>query len=315
MAATAFEANEGIIVANSKGEIIRFNSFFSEMSGYNTKDVAGENFGFLLSESNQSNILSIIFARLKNKGDWVGEVTCKSRCGREFLTKIKVAVVKNYKQEVSHFVISVTDITQSKAIEDEIKKLAFYDELTGLANRRLLLEKISHACILSKRSQKSGALLFIDLDHFKQINDQYGHDAGDRFLQDLAGKLNRCVREADTVARFGGDEFVILLENLSENSIDALADVKRLCSKIVEEVHIPLKIQDQNYTYSISVGATLFWGRDDNIDEILKRADMAMYESKRSGRNTFKLFEEEFKEGSEWDRNQTSFDDSHVQIV
>ena len=188
------------------------------------------------------------------------------------------------------------DISERKAAELEINNLAFYDPLTQLPNRRLLLERLKHALISSARSKKCGALLFIDLDNFKTLNDTHGHDSGDALLQQVAARLISCVRQDDTVARLGGDEFVVLLEDLSNEMAEAAAIAKCVSEKILNSLNQSYLIEN-NFRYSTpSIGVTLFIDHQESVEELLKRADMAMYEAKSAGRNTVRFFDQKMQD-------------------
>lgn len=183
------------------------------------------------------------------------------------------------------------DITQRKASEDQIKNLAFYDSLTGLPNRRLVLDRLQHALNSRARTGKEGALLFLDLDNFKTLNDTLGHGKGDLLLQLVAERLRNCIRESDTAARFGGDEFIVMLEDLSENPIEAATDVKAVGEKILNTLNQPYDLNGLKYHNTPSIGATLFTDCQNSVDELMKRADLAMYQAKSAGRNTLRFFD------------------------
>jgi diguanylate cyclase (GGDEF)-like protein len=194
---------------------------------------------------------------------------------------------------VTGVVVVNQDITQDKAAEEEIRRLAFYDPLTRLPNRRLLLEHLAHAQAKSARSLQEGALLFIDLDNFKTLNDTYGHDTGDLLLRQVAERLSACVREGDTVARLGGDEFVVMLEDLSTHPGEAAAQAERTAEKILAQLNPPYRIAEQAHHSTPSIGITLFCGHRESLEEVLKRADLAMYQAKGAGRNTLRFFNPE----------------------
>lgn len=184
-----------------------------------------------------------------------------------------------------------TDITDRKQAEREIERLAFYDPLTGLPNRRLLLDRLQRAVAVSMRTRQRGALLFIDLDNFKDLNDTLGHDIGDLLLTQVAQRLVAGVREVDTVARFGGDEFVVMLENLASEPAEAARRVRVVAEKLLEQVNQPLELGGQHHYSSPSIGITLFGEERHSVDELLKQADLAMYEAKAGGRNTLRFFD------------------------
>ena len=188
-------------------------------------------------------------------------------------------------------VIVYHDVTDLRLASAEIENLAFYDPLTHLPNRRLLIDRLEQTMASSSRTGKEGALLFIDLDHFKTLNDTLGHDIGDLLLQQVAQRLTSCVREGDTVARLGGDEFVLMLADLSEQAVDAVSQVETVAKKILDALNQVYRLALHEYRSTPSIGVTLFRGHDCAIDELLKQADIAMYQAKRAGRNTVRMFD------------------------
>ena len=183
------------------------------------------------------------------------------------------------------------DITDRKLAEEKINELAFYDPLTSLPNRRLLLDRLRQALVASARTRRFGALLFVDLDNFKMLNDTLGHDMGDQLLQQVARRLSHCVREADTVGRLGGDEFVIILEDLSADPHEAVAAADGIGQKILFSLNNPYRLGDSDQRSTPSIGVTLFMDAQDSTDELLKRADLAMYQAKASGRNALRFYD------------------------
>jgi len=175
--------------------------------------------------------------------------------------------------------------------ENEIKQLAFYDQLTNLPNRRLLLDRLDHALAVSTRSGRRGALLFLDLDHFKMLNDTLGHDMGDLLLKKVAERLLRCVRESDTVARLGGDEFVVMLEDLSEDVDEAAKQLEKVADLIIETLNIPYMLNTLEHSSTPSIGIAMFGDHGSSHEELLKHADIAMYQAKRAGRNVVRHFD------------------------
>jgi diguanylate cyclase (GGDEF)-like protein/PAS domain S-box-containing protein len=187
------------------------------------------------------------------------------------------------------------NITSRKQAEERIERLAFYDVLTGLPNRRLLMDRLQHALHNSSRDGLMGALLFIDLDNFKDLNDTQGHDMGDRLLRQVAIRLGECVREADTVARLGGDEFVVMLSKLSNDPVEAASQAENVGRKILQNLNQSYRLGLQEHHSTPSIGITLFDDHRLGIDELLKRADLAMYQSKAAGRNTMRFYDPEMQ--------------------
>lgn len=192
---------------------------------------------------------------------------------------------------VTGAVVTFFDITERKAAEEQIKNLAFYDPLTLLPNRRLLLDRLQRALVSSIRNGRKVALLFLDLDNFKTLNDTLGHDKGDMLLQQVAHRLTTCIREGDTAARFGGDEFLVMLEGLSLEADEAMAQVEFIGNKILTMLNQPYDLDGTIYYNTPSIGMTLFNDEHCSVDELMKRADIAMYQAKADGRNTLRFFD------------------------
>jgi diguanylate cyclase (GGDEF)-like protein len=178
-----------------------------------------------------------------------------------------------------------TDITEHKLAEEKIRQLAFYDELTGLPNRRLLMDRLHQALAVSVRSRQHGAVIFLDMDHFKILNDAKGHDAGDLLLIDVAKRLQGCVRDVDTVARLGGDEFVVVLEALGSADVVAATTTELVAEKIRTALSRPYQFQEYEYRTTASVGVSMFYGNQQSVNDLLKCADKAMYQAKMAGRD------------------------------
>lgn len=192
-------------------------------------------------------------------------------------------------------VATFVDVTERKQAEQQIQQLAFYDPLTSLPNRRLLMERLRQACAVSDRDEQYGAVLFMDMDHFKMLNDTKGHDFGDQLLIEVGRRLQFCLREGDTVARLGGDEFVVVLECLSERRTEAAQLAERVAEKIHDELNRPYQLKDSLHTSTPSIGIVLFRGHSDSIDDLLKFADIAMYQAKTAGRNAIRFYDPEMQ--------------------
>jgi diguanylate cyclase (GGDEF)-like protein len=228
---------------------------------------------------------------IKHNGSWIGEILNRRKNGELFPCQLNITAVKNANDEVTNYVATMIDISFSKAASDEIKMLAFYDSLTHLPNRRMLIERLTKALAASARSGAMGAILFLDIDHFKNINDTLGHDVGDVFLQEVAQRLVQCMRAGDTVSRFGGDEYVVLLEDLDSEALAAASEVEACALKILNALSQIYDLGAHQQHSTVSIGAALFNKNNTSIDELLKQADIAMYEAKNSGRNTLRFFD------------------------
>jgi diguanylate cyclase (GGDEF)-like protein len=212
-----------------------------------------------------------------------------------------VASIRNFNRNIIDSIMLRFNEVQR---EDEIKQLAFYDPLTNLPNRRLLMERLDHALSVSVRSGRRGALLFLDLDHFKMLNDTQGHDMGDLLLKKVAERLLGCVRESDTVARLGGDEFVVMLEDLSEDSEEAAKQVEKVADLIIETLNVPYLLNTLEHHSTPSIGAALFGDHGHSQDELLKHADFAMYQAKKAGRNVVRHFDFKMLDAVDVSHNQ-----------
>jgi diguanylate cyclase (GGDEF)-like protein/PAS domain S-box-containing protein len=295
VAAITFESQEGMAVTDANGIILRVNQAYTEITCYAAEEAVGRKSGLLKSGRHDAAFYARMWDSLRERGAWQGEIWNRRKNGEVYPEWLTITVVTGAAGEVTNYVSTLTDITQRKAADDEIKHLAFYDALTRLPNRRLLIDRLQQALASSASSGREGALMFIDLDNFKTLNDTLGHDAGDLLLQQVAQRLSTCVREVDTVARFGGDEFVVMLEDLSTNLPEAASHVESVGKKILAALNKPYTIAGNEVQNTPSIGATLFDDHKNTADELLKRADLAMYEAKAAGRNTLRFFDPEMQ--------------------
>lgn len=290
IAAVAFETQEAIIVTNHNADIVKVNQSFEAITGYSQEEVLGRNPRILSSGRHDKVFYQEMWSTINTGGRWSGEVWDRRKDGSIYPKWMTITAVK-FLDRVTHYVAVFVDITERKRAEEEIKNLAFYDPLTQLPNRRLMMDRLHLAMGQSARSESFSALMFIDLDHFKVLNDTKGHQYGDKMLVEVARRLRDCVRETDEVSRFGGDEFLVLLEGLSSEQDDAVARAGRIAEKIRETLAQPYHIEDEVHQSSPSIGVVLFWGDDVSSEELLKQADLAMYQAKESGRNKVSFFE------------------------
>ncbi len=291
IAAIAFETEEAMMVTDKKAVIIRANQAFAELTGYSTDEVIGKNPSLLRSDRQDDEFFARMWERLRRENNWQGEIWNRRKNGEIFPAWLNITAVIGKNNEVTHYVGTFIDFTERKRAENEIHHLAFYDSLSQLPNRRMLLDRLRQAVATGARNQTSGALLFIDLDNFKTLNDTKGHGVGDLLLIEVARRLQACVREGDTVARFGGDEFVLLLEGLSEDSSQAAVQARAVGEKVLDVLSQTYILDGNDFHSSSSMGITLFANYKQHLDELLKQADTAMYQAKRSGRNTLRFFD------------------------
>ena len=296
IAATAFESQEGMSVTDANGSILRVNKAFTDITGYSAEEVIGKSSSILKSGRHDADFYKAIWESVSSTGAWEGEIWNRRKNGEVHPEHLTITAVRNAEGVVTNYVSTLTDITLTKAAEDEIKHLAFYDPLTRLPNRRLLLDRLRQSLASIERSGRTGALLFIDLDNFKTLNDTLGHDIGDILLQQVANRLESCVREGDTVARLGGDEFVIMLEDLSKDSIEAAEQTELVGNKVLSTLNQTYQLAAHEYHNTPSIGATLFSDNSQSIDDLMKQADIAMYQSKKAGRNTLHFFDPKMQE-------------------
>jgi diguanylate cyclase (GGDEF)-like protein/PAS domain S-box-containing protein len=292
IAATAFESRVGIAITNAKLAILKTNKAFTDITGYSAQEVVGKTPKLLSSGRHGPEFYAEMWQSITQKGTWEGEIWNRRKGGEVFPEWLTITAVRDGAGVATHYVGTFTDNTLRKVAEDQIKTLAFYDPLTQLPNRRLLMDRLAMAQTNSTRRQHHCALLFVDLDNFKTINDTVGHQVGDRLLEEVARRLSHCVREGDTVARLGGDEFVVMLEDLSLHELDATTQAEAIGENILRALDQVYEISGHRHYSTASIGITLFGSvKNESIDEPLKRADMAMYQAKAAGRNALRFFD------------------------
>jgi diguanylate cyclase (GGDEF)-like protein/PAS domain S-box-containing protein len=291
IAAIAFEAQEGMVVTDAHSTILRVNQAFTRITGYAADEVIGKTPSILASGRHDKAFYTAMHESMQTAGAWSGEIWNRRKSGDVFPEWLTITAVKTASGAVSHYVSTLTDITQRKAAEDEIRHLAFFDPLTRLPNRRLLMDRLQQALVTSQRTGREGALMFIDLDNFKLVNDTLGHEKGDQLLCEVGRRLSAAVREGDTVARLGGDEFVVMLEELSPLAEEAGAQCRIIGEKVLDELSQPHRLAGQDVDSSCSIGIALFTDHHTSADDLMKHADLAMYQAKGAGRNALRFFD------------------------
>ncbi|CAD6542913.1 EAL domain-containing protein [Paraburkholderia sabiae] len=291
IAAVAFDSLEGMMVTDAGGTILRVNSAFTKCTGYSAEDVIGRNPRLLSSGRHDAAFFREMWETIRRVGGWQGEIWDRRKNGEIYPKWLTITAVKADDGRVTHYIGTHYDITERKLAEEQIKELAFFDALTHLPNRTLLRDRLKQVIALSAQNHSHGALLFVDLDNFKTLNDTLGHDKGDMLLGQVAGRLLASVREGDTVARMGGDEFVIVLSDLSRSRDEAASETEGAAEKVLAALSNPYYLAGTDFRTTASIGATLFTGHETSIDELLKQSDLAMYKSKESGRNAICFFD------------------------
>jgi len=282
-----------IAITNRDGLIEYVNGRFCDITGYQPEDVIGRTLecmrGMTCTATEADDDLPTLISAQKQ--DWEGEVECMRKNGDSFWSAITVSAVRDGRGNLINFVVSGVDITELKVASQRMQQLALFDSLTGLANRRLFLDRLEQAINGARRHQRQVALLFLDLDQFKRINDTLGHDAGDLLLLTVADRLKSCVRGQDTVARLGGDEFTILLNDVRKSHHVTVA-----AKNILRTLKAPIRLQNQEVIVSTSIGVTVAPSDSDEPETLMKNADLALYRAKEKGRDRYHFFTEELNQ-------------------
>ncbi len=290
IAAAIFSIHEAIVVTDAHARIIRVNQAFEDITGYSAAEALGQNPRMLKSGRHGEAFYESMWRQLLDSGSWVGEIWDRRKSGEVYPKWLSISVVRDAAENITHYVSSFTDISERKASDARVQHLAYHDALTGLANRFSLNERLAQTLAASKRGGKMLALMLLDLDHFKSINDTLGHPVGDQLLVQVAQRLVASVRQSDIVARLGGDEFVILLPD-----IESSTDAAHVAAKVVESISEPYFISNHELRTSPSIGVCLYPDDATEDQELIKKADLAMYHAKASGRGNYQFFNEEMQ--------------------
>lgn len=292
VATVAFESQDGMIITDAKNKILRVNRAFTEITGYTDQEAIGQTPGMLSSGLHDSAFYAEMWECIRNTGSWQGEIFNRRKNGEIYPERLSITAVKGTDGRITNYI--------GVLVDEQVRHLAFYDPLTGLPNRRLLVDRINQAMVASKRSGQYGAVMFMDMDNFKTLNDTQGHDAGDMLLSEVANRIKHCVREMDTVARIGGDEFVVVLRELSMDMEKSRKQAGIIAEKIRAALAQPYVLTIQSRTdskdsiehrCSSSIGVALFFDHIPDADDIIKQSDVAMYQAKREGRNLVRFYD------------------------
>ena len=292
IAACAFESQQGMTITNAQRVILRVNRAFTEITGYSAEEAVGQTPHLLSSGRHDKAFYTAMTHAMDNEGGWSGEIWNRRKNGEIYPEWLTISAVKNAANQTTHYVAIFSDVSERMSAQAQIETLAFYDPLTQLPNRRLLLDRLEQALHASTRHARNNALLFVDLDNFKTLNDTLGHYHGDLLLAQVAQRLKACIRDGDTVARLGSDEFVVMLENLSENNIEAATQAETVGTNVLKVFEQTFKLEQSEHHSSPSIGITLFGGNVlEGSEQPLKRAELAMFQAKSAGRNTLRFFD------------------------
>ena len=289
LAASVFaNTHDGIVITDATGCILDINRAYAKISGYSSEEVIGKMPDFLKSNVHPIEFYEEIWRSLKKSGVWRGEISNRRKNGKLCPELLSISAVLDAFGEVTHYVAIYTDITDLKESQQKLEHLAYHDALTGLPNRVLLGDRILQALASVRRRNGLLAICFLDLDDFKPINDTYGHQSGDRLLIEVTKRLKESVRETDTIARIGGDEFALLLSEL-----ESAQEASEILTRLLTRVAMPYQFDHVTAVISASIGYTLVPGDSGDPDSLLRHADQAMYVAKQEGRNRFHLFDVE----------------------
>lgn len=285
---------EGIMITDAHNRIVSINSAFTEITGYRLNEVLGKNPSILSSGRHDREFYRDMWLDIRTQGFWQGEIWNRNRAGKEYPERLSVSVVHDSSGGISHYMGIFFDLTEKKMADEKIMRHTYFDALTGLPNRRLFNDRLEQEIKKAHRFGLSLALLFIDLDQFKEINDALGHSLGDELLIEASKRLGACVGEADTVARLGGDEFTVILGELHETG-----GVEAIAREIAQTLSTPFRLGDSDLYISASIGISLYPADARDAESLLKNADQALYASKNAGRNRYSYFMPSMQEAAQ----------------
>jgi len=289
LAAKVFDSSvEGILITDASSRIVTVNQAFTAITGYEIEEAVGNTPAILSSGKHAEDFYQQMWASLKEAGQWHGEIWNRRKGGETYLEWLTISAVKNDMGEITNYVAVFSDITTRKLAEERLNYLANHDALTGLPNRILFLERLALALAHAHRNHKMAAVMFFDLDRFKIVNDTLGHAAGDELLQEVAKRVSCCLREDDTVARQGGDEFTVILEGLGDER-----DVAPVAQKIIDALAKPVDLGGQEVFVTASIGISVYPNDGPDAQTLVKNADAAMYRAKDLGKNNYQFFKAE----------------------
>ena len=292
IAAAVFESQVGMLVTDAHGVVQRVNRAFTRITGYEAADIVGRNPRMLRSGLQAPVFYTDMWRQLREHGHWQGELVNRHRDGSLYHERLDISAIRDALGEVLHYVGSISDITREKSASARIEHLRYHDPLTELPNRSLLQDRLAHALQADSRSGEYGALLLLDLDDFKNVNDSLGHAFGDRVLVQAAQRMRRAIRSEDTLARFGGDTFAVLVEGLGRGPAEAATRAAAIAAKLRHALEQPFQLEARAVSCGASIGLTLFDGDAEQVDVLMREAELAMYQAKERGPGGLCFFEQ-----------------------
>jgi diguanylate cyclase (GGDEF)-like protein/PAS domain S-box-containing protein len=291
IAASAFDSHDPMLVTDANQMILKVNRAFTEVTGYRADEVLGKTPSIIKSDRQDERFYKAMWDKLSQDHYWQGEIWNRRKSGEVYPERLTITAVMDDAGSVTNYVAAFTDITQHKNAEDTIHNLAFYDALTKLPNRRLLLDRLKQAMLTSERKSCQGALLIINLDDFKSLNDTRGHEIGDLLLVEIAKRIQSCIHADDALARLGSDEFAVLFDTLNVEVEQAALQAASVAERIHDAIKQPLALRGQTHYCKACVGISIFRGNEVSFEEILKRTDAALFQAKETGRDKIHFFD------------------------
>ncbi|HUI72784.1 MAG TPA: diguanylate cyclase [Spirochaetia bacterium] len=276
---------EGIMITDTDFRILEINKSFCAITGYSREEVLGESVLALHTGPQEAGFYEGIWDIVRIRGSWRGEIWDRKKNGDVYPKWMSVSAVADERGEITRFVGIFSDITPMKKTDEQLYHMAHYDSLTGLANRRQFHDLLRRALKTARRKKESIAIMFIDVDSFKEVNDTFGHRTGDQLLQEIGKRIQGCVRETDVVARLGGDEFTVILGGLQDPE-----SVEPVARKLLQRLAQPVMIEQKEVRVTSSIGISILADDTSDPDSLIQNADLAMYRAKAHGKNTFQIF-------------------------
>ncbi|MGY6277840.1 EAL domain-containing protein [Methylomonas sp. MgM2] len=293
LAGLVFEhSRESIVVSDENNRVVAVNPAFTRLTGYQSEEIIGKDPSFLRADGQDEEFFATIWQSIRERGFWDGETWARRKNGDVYPQRLSISVVRRPDGAIFRHVAIGADVSDKKQAEQMIWHQANFDVLTNLPNRRMLAEHLERERKLAQRGEYKFALLFLDLDHFKDVNDTLGHEMGDALLVEASKRMRQCVRETDTLARLGGDEFALVIPRAEQD------DIERICNAILENIKLPFQLEKEQAFVSASIGIAFYPDDGSTVEELLRKADQAMYAAKHSGRSCFHYFKAEMQEAA-----------------